>query len=270
MSIERIRANGIQMRYLVEGAPSGQIMLFCNGLATNMSMWDPQIAHFSGRYRIVRYDLRGHGESDSTQPPYTLSLLVEDLRSFLDALGFEQVHLVSESLGGMIAQAFAVRYPRRLMSLTLCDTSARIKRELWEGRIQQVLQEGIEPMVEPSLERWFTKPYRDANPDVTDGVRAMIRTTTSDGYVGGAGVVREMNHVEQLSRISTPTLIVVGRQDVSTPVAEAQLMHSHIVGSRLSIIEDAAHLPNIEKAQEFNRILEDFLLVQEASMGSPR
>ena len=270
MSVERVPANGILMHCRVEGVASGQVMLFCNGLATDVSMWDPQIAHFASRYRIVRYDLRGHGETDSTQPPYSLSLLVEDLRSLLDALGVDQLHLVGESLGGMVAQAFAVRYPRRLMSLTLCDTAARTRREIWEGRIQQVRQKGVGPMVEPSLERWFTKPYRDSNPKVIDGVRRMIMKTTNDGYVGGAGVVMEMNHVEQLARISAPTLIVVGRQDVSTPVADAELMHSHIAGSRLSIIEDAAHLPNIEQAEEFNKVLQDFLLSQDIAVGAQK
>lgn len=259
MKAERVRANGILMRCVVEGPPSAQALLLCNGLATDLGMWEPQIDEFSKNYRVIRYDMRGHGGTAATPPPYSLSLLVEDLRSLLDALGVDQVHFAGMSLGGMVGQAFAVRYPHRLLSLVLCDTAARMRREIWEGRIKQVEIEGIEPMVEPSILRWFTKPFLEANPLLMDKIRQMIRRVSVEGYLGGARVVMEMNHVQQLAKISTPTLVIVGREDVSTPVAEAQLMHEHITGSALSVIDDAAHLPNIERPEEFNRALKQFL-----------
>lgn len=263
MGVEQIRANGISMGYRVDGLSSAPILLLSNGLATDMSMWDDQVAHFSSRYRIVRYDTRGHGDTPATAPPYTLSVLVEDLRSLLDALGANKVHFVGMSLGGMIGQLFAVRYPGRLLSLSLCDTAARMKRETWEGRIKQATVEGVAPLVEPSLVRWFTEPFRVTNPDLMDRVRRMINRTSTDGYVGCAGVVMAMDHVDHLARISTPTLVVVGRHDVSTPLSEAELMHANIAGSTLSVIEDASHLPNIEQAVEFNKILEAFLAAQD-------
>lgn len=259
MKTERMRANGILMRCVVEGPPSAPALLLCNGLATDLEMWEPQLNEFTNTYRVIRYDMRGHGETSATPPPYSLSLLVEDLRSMLDALGVDQIHFVGMSLGGMVGQAFAVRYPDRLLSLALCGTAARMRREIWEGRIKQVEVEGVEPMVEPSITRWFTKPSRDANQSLMDELRQMIRRVTKDGYLGGATVVMEMNHVAQLAEISTPTLIIVGREDVSTPVAEAQLIHDHITDSTLCVIDDAAHLPNIEKPAEFNRVLTQFL-----------
>ena len=259
MKAEQVRANGILMQCRVEGPPSAQALLLCNGLATDMAMWDRQVSEFSKNYRVITFDTRGHGETSATPPPYTLSMLVEDTRSLLDALGIEQVHYVGMSLGGMVGQAFAIRYPQRLLSLSLCDTAAKTNREVWEARIKQVEVAGIAPMIEPSIVRWFTKPFRDANPALMDNIREMIKRVSHAGYLGGAGVVMEMNHVDKLDKISTPTLIIVGRQDSSTPVAASEEMHQHIAGAQLHIIEAAAHLPNIEQPEEFNRLLKQFL-----------
>ncbi|ROZ75011.1 alpha/beta fold hydrolase [Ramlibacter sp. WS9] len=259
MNVEHVRANGILMRCQIDGPANGRPLLLCNGLATDMSMWDRQVSEFAADYRVIRYDLRGHGETSATVPPYSLSLLVEDLRSFLDALGLEQVHFVGMSLGGMVGQSFAARYPNRLLSLVLCDTTAKANREIWEGRIQQVRLEGVRPMVEPSLERWFTEPFRQANAPLIDEVREMIKGTAVEGYLGGAGVVMEQDQVRQLHRISAPTLIIVGREDVSTPPADAEVLHKHITGSTLHVVDNAAHLPNIEQPEVFNKLLKEFL-----------
>jgi 3-oxoadipate enol-lactonase len=259
MADQQIRANGITLRCRVEGPMSGQVIVFSNSLCTDLSMWDDQVALFSNRYRVIRYDARGHGESGSTPPPYTLSMLTEDVRSLLDALGIEQVHFVGLSLGGMVGQLFAVRYPNRLLSLALCDTSARMKREIWEERLALARREGLEATVEASLQRWFTKPYRDRNPAIIDRIRQMIRRTSLDGYLGCSTAIMNMDNIEQLPRIVARTLVLVGRQDPATPVSDAEILHAQIGGSRLAIIDDAAHLPNIEQTQAFNAKLEEFL-----------
>jgi 3-oxoadipate enol-lactonase len=260
----QVRANGAMFRCRVEGPSSAQVVLFSNSLATDLSMWDEQAAYFSRQYQVVRYDARGHGESQSTPPPYSLSTLVEDVRSLLDGLGVGSVHFVGLSLGGMVGQLFAARYPQRLLSVALCDTAARMKRDVWEGRIDAVRKEGIVPQAEPSLERWFTKRFRDKNPQVVDRFRKMIQRTSRDGYVGSATAIMEMDCLNQLSRIATPTLVVVGRHDPSTPVSDAELISQKVAGSQLAVIEDAAHLPNIEQSVNFNEILDDFLKQQSA------
>lgn len=259
MADQHIGANGITLRCRIEGPTSGQVILFSNSLCTDLSMWDDQAALFSKRYRIVRYDARGHGESGATAPPYTLSMLTEDVRSLLDALGIEQVHFVGLSLGGMVGQLFAARYPNRLLSLALCDTSARMKREIWEERLALARREGLEATIEASLQRWFTKPFREHNPAVIDRMRQTIRRTSLDGYLGCSTAIMNMDNIEQLPRIVTRTLVLVGRQDPATPVGDAEILHAQIAGSRLVIIDDAAHLPNIEQTQAFNANLEHFL-----------
>jgi len=259
-----MRANGTTLRCRVEGPPSAQAVLFSNSLATNLGMWDKQAEHFAGQYQVIRYDARGHGQSLATAPPYTLSTLVEDVRSLLDGLGIGTVHFVGLSLGGMVGQLLAARYPQRLLSLTLCDTAAQTKQDIWEGRIEAVRKDGVDPQVEPSLERWFTPPFRDANPSIVERFRKMIRDTTRDGYVGGASAIMEMDNLSQLSRIATPTQIIVGRDDHSTSVSDAELLNARIAGSQLAVIEDAAHLSNVERPNEFNAVLKGFLLQQGA------
>jgi 3-oxoadipate enol-lactonase len=260
----QMRANGAMFRCRVEGPSSAQVLLFSNSLATDLSMWDEQAAYFSKKYQVIRYDARGHGESQSTPPPYSLSTLVEDVRSLLDGLGVGSVHFVGLSLGGVVGQLFAARYPQRLLSVALCDTAARMKRDIWEGRIDAVRTEGIAQQVEPSLERWFTKPFRDKNPQIIGRFRKMIQGTSRDGYVGSATAIMELDSVNQLSRIATPTLVVVGRHDPSTPVSDAELISQKIAGSQLAVIEDAAHLPNIEQSMNFNETLDGFLKQQSA------
>lgn len=254
-----VRANGITMRCRIEGPESAQVILFSNSLATNLAMWDAQAAEFSSQYRVIRYDTRGHGQTETTAPPYSLSLLVEDARSLLDALGVERVHFVGVSLGGMVGQLFAVRYPQRLHSLVLSDTAARMKREIWEKRISEVAEQGVETVVEGSVDRWFTTPFRKSNSILIDGVRQMIRTTTKDGYVGAASVVMNMDGVEDLARIATPTLVVVGEEDVSTPPSESELLCERIAGASMTVVTGAAHLPNMEQPSKFNELLDEFL-----------
>ena len=260
----QIRANGTTLRCRVEGPSSAQAILFSNCIATNLTMWDAQVAHFAARYQVIRYDARGHGSSLSTPAPYTLSTLVEDVRSLLDGLGVGSVHFVGLSLGGMVGQLFAARYPQRLLSIALCNTTARMKQDVWKGRIEAVREAGVGPQAEASLERWFSRSFRDSNPATVDRFRRMIHGTTCEGYVGSAAAIVETDGFSQLSRIATPTLVVVGRDDPSTPVSDAELLSERIAGSQLAVIEEAAHLPNVERPKAFNEILDQFLRRQSA------
>jgi 3-oxoadipate enol-lactonase len=259
MKDQRVRANGITLRCRIDGPSSAPTILLSNSLATDLSMWDGQAAHLAQQYRVIRYDTRGHGESEASKPPYTLSMLAEDVRSLLDALGVGQVHYVGLSLGGMTGQVFAARYPHRLHSLALCDTSAKVSRSIWEERIRLALREGIECVVEPSVGRWFTKSFREREPAVIEAFRRKIRGTSIDGYLGCANAIMEMDNNDLLGRIATPTLVVVGRDDPATPVGDSEILKAGIAGSRLLVIDDAAHLPNIEREDEFNEVIGEFL-----------
>jgi 3-oxoadipate enol-lactonase len=258
----RITANGISMHYTLNGPPSAPVVTLSHSLATHLGMWEPQVAALARRFRVLRYDTRGHGETEAPEGAYSLDLLAEDARALLDALGVEKTHFCGLSMGGMIGQVLALKHPEMLRSLILCDTSSRIPAEarpMWDERIRVAAAQGMEPHVEPTIGRWFTAPFVTRHADVVEPVRTMIRRTKPQGYAGCCGAIKELDLTEQLHAITTPTLIVVGEDDVGTPVAASRTIHERIKGSELVILASASHLSNVEQAEAFNQAVTVFL-----------
>ena len=255
-----IGANGIAHNYRLEGPDDGPVVMLSNSLMSDLAMWDAQVPALARRYRVLRYDTRGHGATGATPPPYSIELLVDDARALLEALGIERVHFVGLSLGGMIGQLLAVRYPALLRSLVLCDTSSHMPPEsLWEDRIRTAEDEGVEALMPATIERWFTAPFRERGAADIEPIRRMIRKTGLPGYVGCCRAIQAMDQTAMLSAITTPTLIIVGADDPSTPVAASETIHRAVAGSELVVLDDAAHLANIEQAEAFNRAVIGFL-----------
>jgi 3-oxoadipate enol-lactonase len=258
----QITVNGISVNYTLEGAASGPVITMSNSLASNLSMWDPQLPALASRYRILRYDTRGHGGTEAPTGAYSLEELTEDVRALLQALGITRTHFVGLSMGGMIGQIMALKYPQMLQSVVLCDTMSRVPTEakpMWEERIHTAETHGMEALVEPTIARWFTAPFRDQRPDVMDKVRTMIRTTPPRGYAGCCSAIAALNLTDRLPEITLPTLIIVGEDDPGTPVAASRVIHEQIKGSELVILKSAAHLSNLEQPEAFNQALTAFL-----------
>jgi 3-oxoadipate enol-lactonase len=258
----QITVNGISVNYTLEGPASGPVITLSNSLASNLSMWEPQTPALASRYRILRYDTRGHGGTDAPAGPYSLEELTEDVRALLQALGITRTHFIGLSMGGMIGQIMALKYPHMLQSVVLCDTMSRVPTEAkptWEERIHTADTRGMESLVEPTIARWFTAPFREQRPDVIDKVRTMIRTTPPRGYSGCCHAIAALNLTDQLPAITLPTLIIVGEDDPGTPVAASRVIHEQIKGSELVILKSAAHLSNIEQPEAFNQALTAFL-----------
>jgi 3-oxoadipate enol-lactonase len=256
----KINANGIDINYTIEG--EGPWLTLSHSLACNLHMWDEEAKRLSQRYKVLRYDTRGHGESSAPAGAYTLELLADDLHALLRALGVQSTHFVGLSMGGMIGQTFALNYPGMFNSLALCDTTSRYPAEaagLWVERIQTVETKGMEPMVAPTLARWFTEPFRKARPEVVEKVAAMIRTTPALGYIGCSHAIPKINLTARLKEIRCPSLVIVGKDDPGTPVAMAEEIHQALPGSKLVVIASAAHLSNLEQPDAFNRALGGFL-----------
>jgi 3-oxoadipate enol-lactonase len=254
-----IVVDAMSVRYCLDGPPCAPVVMFGNGLATSLEMWEAQAAFFAKRFRVLRYDVRGHGGTEATQPPYSLEQLADDAVALLDHLGVEMVTYVGLSLGGMIGQAMAVRHADRIGALVLCDTTMHSPRAMWRDRIAAVQMDGVAPQVEPSIARWFTPAFTAAQAALVDRMRRMIGSTSPLGYLGCAMAMRDMELEDVTVRIGQPTLVIVGRDDPSTPVSAAQALHAAIAGSELEIIDQAAHLPNIEQAERFNALLARFL-----------
>ena len=260
--MSRITANGIEINYELSGIRDAPVVTLSHSLATDLSMWDPQMAELNARFRILRYDTRGHGGTDAPPGPYSLELLAEDVRALLEALAIERTHFVGISMGGMIGQTLALAHPQLLAGLVLCDTSASAPPEagrIWNERIEVARTGGMEAHVEPTISRWFTPDFISANPNAVDPVRAMIRATPVDGYVGCAEAIKHLDLLERLADITSPTLVLVGAEDPGTPPAAARAIQQRIPDAEFVVIESASHLCNIEQPAAFNRALLGFL-----------
>ena len=258
----KITANGISINYQLDGPAHAPVVTLSHSLATNLSMWDPQLPALTSQYRVLRYDTRGHGGTDAPEGPYTLEQLAEDARALLQALKISRTHFLGLSMGGFIGQILALKYPQMLHTLILCDTSSRIPpeaRPAWEERIKVARNQGMEPHVESTIDRWFTAPFREKHPQVINPVRAMIRTTNPRGYIGCCQAIAVLDLTDRLSSITMPTLIVVGEDDPGTPVAASRTIHERIKGSELVILKSAMHLSNMEQPEAFNRAVTAFL-----------
>ena len=248
------------MAYRLEGPADAPVIMLSNSFLTDYGMWDFQLPAFAAKYRVLRYDPRGHGDTQASPPPYTIDLLVADVVALLDALGIRRVHFLGLSMGGVIAQLLASRHPERLLSLLLSDTACHLPpATAWDDRIALATTKGTRAFVEPMTTRWLTPGYYEKHPEIVAKLGAMIAKTSVDGAVGCAEALKKMNLSSVLSGIEVPTLIVVGAGDVGTPVAAAEFLHREIKASKLTVIADAGHLPNIEQAATFNRTVLEFL-----------
>jgi len=257
-----VTANGIRMYYALEGPAGAPVVTLSHSLAARLEMWEPQVKALAGRWRVLRYDTRGHGGSDAPAGPYTLDELAEDARALLGALGISTTHWVGLSMGGMIGQTLALKAPELFASLVLCDTTSRVPPEAkpqWEERIRTADTQGMEPLVEPTLGRWFTPPFRERQPEVVERVRAMIRGTKPAGYIGCCRAIAGLDLTDRVGAIKLPTLVIVGEEDPGTPVAAARVLHERIKGSELVVLKSASHLSNLEQPDLFSGALTDFL-----------
>jgi 3-oxoadipate enol-lactonase len=255
-------ANGISINYTLEGPANAPVVTLSHSLATDLSMWDPTMPALKERFRVLRYETRGHGLTDAPKGAYTLDELANDALGLLKALGIERTHWVGLSMGGMIGQTLALKAPQVFTSLSLCDTSSRVPAEMkpaWQDRIRTAESQGMEPLVEPTLSRWFTEPFRNNRKDVVAKVATMIRNTPPAGYAGCCHAISGLDLTDRISAIKMPTIAIVGEDDPGTPVAAHKVIHERIAGSRLEILPKAAHLSNMEQPEAFNKALTGFL-----------
>jgi 3-oxoadipate enol-lactonase len=256
----RIQANGIDIHYRFDGPENAPVLLLSNSLGTRLEMWHPQIQALTQRYRVLRYDSRGHGRSDAPEGPYTIELLADDALGLLDALGLERVHFCGLSKGGMVGQMLGARHGERLRSLTLASTACHMPpRELWDERIRLAQEHGMSALADAVVERWFTEGFRAEPSIAVDGVRQMILDTPPHGYAACCAAIREMDLREVIKDIDLPTLVIVGDADPATPPAKAEEICARIPGAKLEVIANAAHLLNIEQDVAFDAALIAFL-----------
>lgn len=269
----KIELGGQQVHVSLDGPEAAPVVTLSHSLAAHLDMWRPQMAALTSRFRVLRYDVRGHGHSPMPSGMPTIADLAEDVRKLLGVLGIRRTHFVGLSMGGMIGQQLAIRYPDLLESLVLADTLSAYGPEhqaMWQGRIDAASgPAGMEPLVEPTVTRWFTEAFRLANPQVMDWVRGMIRATSREGFTGCCHALMALDLTASLPEVRVPTLVLVGRQDPTTPVAGAEVIARAIPNARLVIIDDAAHIANVEQPDVFGRLVLQFLSESRVSSRTP-
>jgi 3-oxoadipate enol-lactonase len=240
--------------------PGAPPLLFLNSIGTSLEMWDHQARSLSGRYEIARFDARGHGESRFDGPPEaTIDLLASDALAVMDACGMERAHLCGLSLGGMVTMHIAARHPERVLKAVLCNTTPHMPpRDMWDARIQTVHAQGMDPLVEATLQRWFTAAFHAAHPDEVDRIRSQLRRASPAGFAACCAAIRDMDQRQSIRSIRADTLVIGGTKDGGTTPAHARDMVSAIPGATLVLLE-AAHLSNIECAAGFTAALDAFL-----------
>jgi 3-oxoadipate enol-lactonase len=254
-----VEVRGARLNYRFDGEDDAPVVMLCNSLGTDLSMWDAQVPVLSRRFRILRYDSRGHGRSSVTPGPYTIEQLARDAIGLLDALELPQVRFCGLSMGGMVGQWLGASAPTRLSQLVLCNTAARIgPPEIWNARIDAVNKGGMAVIVEGVVARWYTAAFIASTPAAIETTRTMLLTTPAAGYVACCAAVRDMDQREAASRIAVPTLVVSGAHDAVTSPAEGRFLVQHIVGAEY-IELDAAHLSNIEAEAAFTAAVMGFL-----------
>jgi 3-oxoadipate enol-lactonase len=242
---------GGRIHYELTGLAGGPLVVLSNSLGTNFSMWDTQIPEFTKKWRVLRYDTRGHGKSGVTPGPYSMSLLGRDVLDLLAQLKIEKFAFCGLSLGGMLGMWLAVHAPERLQKLVLCSTAAKIgTAETWNARIETVRKGGMNSISGGTMERWFTARFRGQQPQTVERIKKMVENANPEGYVACCGALRDCDLRESVSGIRTPTLVISATHDPATPPSDGRFLSDHIRGARYVELE-AAHLSNIEQAEKF-------------------
>lgn len=250
-------SDGCELYYRFDGDEGQPVLVFSNPHGFTHQLWEPQVAALAGRFRVLRYDNRGHGGSAVPAGPYTIERIAQDARELIEGLGLQRVHFCGLSIGGMAGLWLAAHAPHVVGRVVLANTSAYLNpADHLRRRIAAIEQGGMAAVVDDIIERSLSRTFRDSHPAVTDTFRDMVKAVPPAGYIAGGHAVLGMDLRACLSDIRVPALVIAGAHDTSTPVAMGAAI-AEARGARLEVLE-SAHLSNIEQAAEFNRLLEAF------------
>lgn len=258
MSIEKVTAAGIAFAHRWDGNPDGPVVMMAHAMGTSHRIWDWQVPALADRYRLLRYDWRGHGDTDAPPGPYTLSQFVDDAAAVMDALGLDKVHWVGISTGGMIGQGLGIQYPDRIASLSLCNTTSQSTpwyREWVQERQAVVRHGGMAPVWDMTDKLWFTDAFAEAANADYRAVRDVFVRTPVAGYLGGTSAVADLAYLPDLPKIAAPTRIIAAGDDPVTPIVRAEELRDGIPGAELTVIDGQRHFSNVEMPAQFNAVL---------------
>lgn len=256
-----VAVDGVALRCRVEGPEGAPWLAFSNSLMTDLSLWDRQAAAFSGRYRVLRYDQRGHGGSAVPGTDCRFDRLVGDLEALFDHFAIARAAVIGVSMGGVTALGFAARHPRRVAGVAVCDCgggATAAGARAWEERIVLARAGGMAALVEPTVRRWFTPETVAAGGPALDAVRRMIGATPLDGFVRGARALQDYDVRDWPAMLRCPALFLAGAEDGALPAA-LRAMAEAAPDAAFTAVPDAGHLPNVERPAAFDAALAGLL-----------
>ncbi len=250
--------DGINLHYRVDGPADGAPVVFANSLGTDFRLWDPVLHYLPENLRIIRYDKRGHGLSDAPPAPYGMGTLVRDAEQLLDHLNVKDCVFVGLSIGGLIAQGLAVKRLDLMRAVVLSNTAAKIgNRDMWDERIAAIETGGIKALAAPTMERWFSKTFRQTSDMLA--WQHMMERQSQEGYIGCCAAIAGTDFITPTSGLRLPTMAIAGSEDGSTPPDLVRETADLIPGSRFELIRGAGHLPCVEQPEAYAKILTTFL-----------
>jgi 3-oxoadipate enol-lactonase len=256
----QVKANGTMLNCEVEGPEGAPAIMVSHGIATSLEIWTEASSHLKGKYRVVRYDSRGHGGSDAWGP-YSLDTLAADAVGLMDALGIAKAHYGGVSLGGMTAIGVGLLYPQRVVSIIPCDARAQTNddgNKAWQGRIEAVLKNGIEAIVDDSISRWVAKSfYQDTAKH--ERLRQIVRGTSVAGYIGSSQALQGLNYGGRLGEIRVPTLYLTGEEDKGASPEVMKAMRDATPGAQFTEIPNAGHLSSFEQPKAVAAAIDKFI-----------
>jgi len=250
----------VRLHYAFTGPAAAPALILSNSLGTTVSMWDAQVPAFEKQFRLLRYDVRGHGQSSTPPPPYAVPDLASDVLALADSLGITRFHFCGLSIGGMTGMSLAVQAPERLHKLVLCNTAPKIgTNEFWNARIRTVETKGMKEVAGAVTARWFTPAFQVSSPDKVASAIGVLESLDPQGYMGGCTAVRDFDFREDVSKIRIPTLVICGTHDSAAPAADGRLLADTIPGARYIELQ-TSHLSNIEDPAQFTQEVLSFFL----------
>ncbi|MEO0682249.1 MAG: 3-oxoadipate enol-lactonase [Pseudomonadota bacterium] len=254
------RLNGAVMHYRVDGEGGATPILLINSLGTDLRVWDKLVPLMPDGRRLIRYDKRGHGVSEAPPPPYDMETLAGDAAALLDHLEVEQAIVVGLSIGGLIGQMMAARRPALVQALVLMDTAAKIGgRDLWDPRLAVVREQGIEGVADAVMERWFSAHFRAHHGEEAALWRNLLTRTPAAGYIGCGEAIADTDLTAEAGALKIPVLAMAGDEDGSTPPEMVRATADLIEGARYETIEQAGHLPCVERPSTVAALILGFL-----------
>jgi 3-oxoadipate enol-lactonase len=242
----------VNLNHVLEGPEDAPVLVLSNSLGTNLGMWDDQASVLRERFRLLRYDQRGHGDSPVPSGPYKIEDLGLDLLTLLDRLEIEHFSFCGLSIGGLVGMWLASEIPERVGRLVLCCTAPRFDPEMYDARASKVRAEGVGSIADTVLERWFTPEFRATRPETVEWAGSMLRGTPAEGYAGCCEVLRDTDVRSRLGEIRAPALVIAGTEDPAATVDQAEEIRDSIPEARLAVVE-AAHLANVEQPEAVTR-----------------